>query len=71
MFLCFDILTISPNLNLGSSLSLISLLELISVFHFTSTGFILIVLFYELSYLFTMLSNLSMYAFFSVEVMYL
>ena len=40
MFLYFDdILTISPILNLGS-LSLISLLELINVLDFTSTGLI-------------------------------
>ena len=42
-FLSFDILTISPILNLGS-LSLISFIELIYVFHFTSKGFVLIVL---------------------------
>ena len=39
MFLYFDILTVSPNLNLRS-LSLIYLVELICVFDFTSTGFI-------------------------------
>ena len=43
MLLYFDILTIWPTLNLGS-LSLISLLESIYVFDFTSTGFMLIVL---------------------------
>ena len=39
MFLSFDILTMSPILNLGS-LSLISLPELIYVFGFNSAGFI-------------------------------
>ena len=43
VFLCFFILTISPILNLGS-LSLISLIQRIYVFDFTSTGLILIVL---------------------------
>ena len=43
MFLSFDILTISPILNLGS-LSLISLPEFIYVFDFNSTGFILVLL---------------------------
>ena len=40
MFLYFDIIAITPILNLVS-LSLISLLELMYVLDFTSTGFIL------------------------------
>ena len=65
MFLYFDVLTISPILNLGSLL-LISLLEAIYVLDFTSTGFILIVLWYELLYLLTISSNLSIYTFFDI-----
>ena len=53
MFLYFDILTISPILNL-ESLLLISLLESIYVFGFTPKGFVLIVLWYILLYLLTM-----------------
>ena len=41
------------------------------MFDFTSTGFILIVLWYVLLYLLTMSSNLSIYTFFETEVMYL
>ena len=44
--------------------SLISLLESIYVLDFTSAGFILIVLWYVLLYLWTRSSNLSIYAFF-------
>ena len=61
MFLNFDILTISPILN-WRFLSLISLLELIYVFEFTSKIFILIVL-YELLYLLNLSSSLSIYTF--------
>ena len=43
MFLYFDILAMSPILNLGSS-SLVSVLALIYMLDFTSTDFILIVL---------------------------
>ena len=43
MFLYFDILTLSPTLNVGSLL-LISLVGSIYVFDFTSTGFTLIAL---------------------------
>ena len=63
VFLCFFILTISPILNLGS-LSLISLIQRIYVFDFTSTGLILIVLWYVLLYLLTISSNLSIYELF-------
>ena len=69
MFLYFDIQRISPNLNLGS-LSLISLLESVYVLDFTSTGFILVVLWYVLLYLFTTLPKLSMHTFFDIEVKY-
>ena len=70
MFLYFDILAISTILNLGS-LSLISLLESIYVFDFTSTGFILIALWYFLLYLLTISANLSIYTFYDIEVIYL
>ena len=53
----------SPILNLGSLL-LISLLESIYVFHFTSAGFILFDIWYLLLYLLTISSNLSIYKFF-------
>ena len=66
----FDILTISLILKLGSLL-LISLVESIYVFDFTSTGFILIVLWYVLLYLSNISSHLSIYTFFEIEVMYL
>ena len=69
-FLYSDILTISPILNLGS-LSLISLLELIYVFRFTSPGFIFIVLWSVLFYLFTITYNLWIYTFFDIKVIYL
>ena len=49
LFLYFDILTPSPILNFGSLL-LVSLLESVYVFDFTSTGSILIVLLYVLLY---------------------
>ena len=38
---------------------------------FTSTGVILMVLWYVLLYLLTMSSNLSIYTFFDIEAMYL
>ena len=66
----FDILTISLISNLGSLL-LVSLVESIYVFDFTSTGFILIVQWYVLFYLSNMSSHLSIYMFFEIEVMYL
>ena len=65
MFLYFVILTMSPILNLGP-LSLLYLL-----FDFTSTSFILIVLWYVLLYLLTISSNLRIYTFFYIEVTYL
>ena len=65
MFLYLDIITISPILNVGS-LSLISLLESIYVLDFTSTGFILTVLWYVLLYLLAISSNLSTYTFFDI-----
>ena len=69
-FSYFDILTISPILNLGY-LSLNFLLESVYVLDFTLTGFILIVLCYVLLYLFTISSNLSIYTFFETEGTYL
>ena len=66
----FDILTISLILKLGSLL-LVSLVESIYVFDFTSTGFILIVLWYVFIYLSNISSHLSIYTFFEIEVMYL
>ena len=66
----FDILTISLILKLGSLL-LVSLVESIYVFDFTSAGFILIVLWYVLLYLSNISSHLSIYTFFEIEVMYL
>ena len=68
--LYIDILTISPILNLGSWY-IIYLLDSIYVLGFTSTGFILIVLWYVLSYLLTISSNLWTYTFFDIEVIYL
>ena len=65
----FDILTISAILNLGFLL-LVSLLDSIYVFDFTSTGFILIVLWYALLYLLTVSFNLSIYSFFDIIAMY-
>ena len=60
MFLYFEILTVSPILNLGP-LWFISLSDSIYLFDFTSTGFILIVLWYVILYLLTLtiLSSLS------------
>ena len=66
MFFYVFILTISPILNLGS-LSLISLIQRIYVFDFTSTGLILIVLWYVLLYLLTISSNLSLYKLFETR----
>ena len=43
-----------------------SLLDSKCVFVFTSTGFILIALWYVLLYLLTILSNLSIYTFFDI-----
>ena len=57
-------------LNLGF-LSFISLLELIYVFDLTSTGFILIVQWYEFLYLFTISSYLSIQTFSEIKVTYL
>ena len=62
MFLYFDILTISPILNLWF-LSLISLLESRYIHDFTSTGFYLIVLWSVLLWLLTISSNLSIHIF--------
>ena len=62
MFLYFDILTISPILNLGF-LSLISLLESRYVHDFISTGFYLIVLWSVLLWLLTISSNLPIHIF--------
>ena len=70
MLLYFEILTILPILNLGSS-SLTFLQELTYVLHFASTGVILIVLRYVLLYLLTILSNLLIYTFYDIDVMYL
>ena len=61
MFLCFDILTMSSILNLGSS----SLLESIYVLDFT-LGFILSMLGYVLLYLLTISSNLPIFTFFDI-----
>ena len=58
MFSYFEILTLTPTSNLESPL-LFSLRKPIYVIYFTSTGFILIVLWYVLLLLFTMSSNLS------------
>ena len=60
MFLYFEILTVSPILNLAPLL-FISLSDSIYLFDFTSTGFILIVLWYVILYLLTLtiLSSLS------------
>ena len=66
----FDILTISLISKLGSLL-LVSLVESIYVFDFTSTGFILIVQWYVLLYLSNISSHLSIYTFFEFEVIYL
>ena len=66
----FDILTISLISKLGSLL-LVSLVESIYVFDFTSTGFILIVQWYVLLYLSNISSHLSIYTFFEIEVIYL
>ena len=59
----------SSILNLGPLL-IISLLETINAFDFTSTSFILIVPCYVLLYLLTIPSNLSIFTFFETEVMY-
>ena len=69
-FLYIDILTISSILNLGSWY-IIYLLDSIYVLGFTSTGFILIVLWYVLLYLLTISSNLWIYTFFDIQVIYL
>ena len=63
MSLYFDLLTISPILNLGS-LSLISLLESIYMLGFHSSSFILIALRYVLLGLLIISSNLSIYTLF-------
>ena len=70
MFLYFDILAISPILNLGSS-SLNSFLELIYALDYTSAGFTLIVLWYVLLYLLTISCSFSMYTIFNIDVIYL
>ena len=67
-FLYYDIITYLQALNLGS-LSLLSLIESIYVLSLTSTGFILIVLWYILLYSFTISSNLSIYTFFDTDVL--
>ena len=69
IFLNFDILTISPVLNFGSS-SLISLRKLIYVFDFKSASFILFVVWCVLLYLLIRYSNtynLSIYTFFILQ----
>ena len=66
----FDILIWSPTLNLGS-LSLLFLPESNYRLFLTSAGFIVIVLWYILLYLFPISSNLSIYTFYDIEVMYL
>ena len=68
MFLYIDILTISPILYLGSSF-IIYFLDSIYVLGFTSTGFVLIVLWYVLLYLLTISSNLWIYTFFDLIIM--
>ena len=70
MFLYVHILTISSILNSGS-LSLIPSLKVICVTDFTSTGLILIFLWYVLLYIFPLSSNLLIYSFFDIEVIYL
>ena len=70
IFLYLDILTIWRTLNSGS-LSLISWLEPIHELGFIWTRFILIILWYVLLYLLTISTNLSIYTFFDIEVMYL
>ena len=55
--------------NITNFISLIYLLELIYVFDFTSTGFILIVLWYVLLHLVTISFNLSIYTFFGIQFM--
>ena len=62
LFLYFDILTISPTLNLRPSL-LFSLLKSLCVFRFTPTGFILMVLWYVFLYLLARSYSLSIYTF--------
>ena len=58
------------NLNLGS-LSFFSTSKIIDVHECTSTGFILIVLWYVLLCLLTISSNLSIYTFFDIKFIYL
>ena len=67
IFLCFNILTWSPSLNLGY-FSLFSLSKSMYVLDLTSGGFISIVLWYLLFYLLTISANLLIYTFFNVEV---
>ena len=64
LFLYFDILTLAPVLNLGSSF-LISFLVSLCVVDFKPTGFFLVVLSYVLFYLRTLSST----HFFDIEVM--
>ena len=69
IFLYFEIRTSSPALDLGS-LSLTSFLKSIYVLSLTSTGFILIVLWYVLLYSFTISFSFSIDRFFDIEVMF-
>ena len=62
ILLYFDILVWSPTLNIEPSL-LFFLFKSIYMFGFTSTGFVLIVLWYVLLYLLIISSNLSIYLF--------
>ena len=54
-----------------STFPIILFIKSIYMFGFTSTGVILMVLWYVLLYLLTMTSTLSMYTYFDIEVMYL
>ena len=69
MLLYFDILTWLPSLNFGIFL-LFSLLKPIYMLSFTSASFFLMVLWDMVLYLWTMSSNLSIYTFFDIEVLY-
>ena len=59
--------------NLKFRTFLIILVNKVNIYmlEFTSKGFILMVLLYTLLYLLTMSSNLSIYKFFDIEVIYL
>ena len=71
IFFYIEILTWPPTLNSGSLSLECNSIGSINVLSSTSTGFIVIVLWYVLFHSFAKSSNLSIYTFFDTEVIYL